>query len=201
MMRKTVDADARERLLTASLDLFTTKGYASTSVREIVAAAGVTKPVLYYYFGNKEGIYLELMGATFLRFQEIVSHISEAEGTAVQKILLFATGIYDAFLENKQVVRLIYSIFFGPPQGAPHFPHENYFNVILEVVADLIREGIAKGEFAPVDVTACTWVVVSCINTIMEEQLCQVPARIEREGLITMISLILKSMKAEELHD
>jgi len=145
MTRKTVDADARERLLSASLDLFTTKGFASTSVREIVAAAGVTKPVLYYYFGNKEGIYLELMGATFRRFQDIVSHISEAEGTASQKIVLFATGIYDAFLENTQVVRLIYSIFFGPPQGAPHFPHENYFNVILEVVAGLIGKALRRG--------------------------------------------------------
>jgi len=52
-----------------------------------------------------------------------------------------------------------------------------------------------------VDVAACTWIVVSCINTVMEEQLCQVPARIDREGLVTMIGLILKSMKAEELHD
>jgi AcrR family transcriptional regulator len=32
-----------------------------SSVREIVALAGVTKPVLYYYFRNKEDIYLALI--------------------------------------------------------------------------------------------------------------------------------------------
>ena len=45
--------------LSAARELFARKGYSGTSVREIVAAADVTKPVLYYYFRNKEGLYLE----------------------------------------------------------------------------------------------------------------------------------------------
>lgn len=194
MNRTPVDTDARERLLSASLDLFTTKGFASTSVREIVAAAGVTKPVLYYYFGSKEGIYLELMEATFRTFQGIVSELSASPGSASDKIALFATGIYDAFQENSKVVRLIYSIFFGPPQGAPHYPHEKYFDAMIDVIADLIRDGTARGEFAPADPHIATWAVVSCISTIIEEQLSQTPPRIDRNGLVAMIRLVLKSI-------
>lgn len=194
MNRAPIDADARERLLSASLDLFTTKGFASTSVREIVAAAGVTKPVLYYYFGSKEGIYLELMEATFRTFQGIVSRLSSSPGSARDKIVLFATGIFDAFQENAQVVRLIYSIFYGPSQGAPYYPHENFFNVMIEVIAGLITEGAAQGEFAPVDTHIATWAVVSCISTIIEEQLSHTPPRIDRDGLVAMIGLVLKSI-------
>lgn len=196
MAQKTVDADARERLLTASLDLFTSKGFASTSVREIVAAAGVTKPVLYYYFGNKEGIYLQLMRDTFLTFQAIISQIASAQGTTGEKIILFATGIYDASVENEKVVRLIYSIFFGPPQGAPHFPHEKYFDEMIEVISGLIREGTEKGEFIPVDPKTSTWVIVSCINTIMEERLCNDPPRVDRDGLVDMVNMFLKSIES-----
>lgn len=36
--------------------LFAERGYEATSVREIVEAAGVAKPTLYYYFGSKEGL-------------------------------------------------------------------------------------------------------------------------------------------------
>lgn len=43
-----VDESVRERLLTAALTIINTKGYEAASVREIVAAAGVTKPTLYY---------------------------------------------------------------------------------------------------------------------------------------------------------
>ena len=38
----------KERILIAAATLFANKGYAGTSVREIVEAAGVTKPTLYY---------------------------------------------------------------------------------------------------------------------------------------------------------
>src|SRR5690348_9681797 len=36
--------------------LFAERGYDATSVREIVEAAGVAKPTLYYYFRSKEGL-------------------------------------------------------------------------------------------------------------------------------------------------
>src|SRR5215471_7252303 len=36
--------------------LFAARGYDATSVREIVEAAGVAKPTLYYYFKSKEGL-------------------------------------------------------------------------------------------------------------------------------------------------
>ena len=57
----TPPADKHAELMRSALQLFTQKGYASSSVREIVARAGVTKPVLYYYFRNKEDIYLCLI--------------------------------------------------------------------------------------------------------------------------------------------
>ena len=47
-LKKTNVGDAKTRLMEAGIALFEEQGYASTSVREIVARAGVTKPVLYY---------------------------------------------------------------------------------------------------------------------------------------------------------
>ena len=66
------DETARNLLLASALKLFNQKGYTGTTVREIVADAGVTKPVLYYYFGNKEGIYLELFEDPFRQFEELL---------------------------------------------------------------------------------------------------------------------------------
>jgi AcrR family transcriptional regulator len=182
---------ARQRLLAAALELFTRKGYAATTVREIVAAAGVSKPVLYYYFTNKEGIYLELMSGTFALFEGILSGLRQSHGSARERILRFATMIFDGFVANIQVMRLIYAIFFGPPQGAPHFPHEQYFTAMLEVVAGLVAEGVATDEFREVDAQQVAWIVVSCMNTAMEEQLCHCPPRVDGERLTAMLDLVL----------
>ena len=43
-------------ILKVAARLFAERGYDATSVREIVAAAGVTKPTLYYHFGSKQGL-------------------------------------------------------------------------------------------------------------------------------------------------
>ncbi len=47
----------REQLLDVGRSLFAEKGFGATSVEEIAATAGVSKPVVYEHFGGKEGLY------------------------------------------------------------------------------------------------------------------------------------------------
>jgi AcrR family transcriptional regulator len=47
-----------EQTLTVAHALFAERGYASVTMDEVAAAVGVTKPLLYNYFGNKERLYL-----------------------------------------------------------------------------------------------------------------------------------------------
>ena len=54
-------SDPRQRLLDAGLKLFANRGYAGTSVLDITEEAKVTKPTLYYYYGNKEGLFQALV--------------------------------------------------------------------------------------------------------------------------------------------
>ncbi len=48
--------DNRARILETALQLFTGRGYDAIGVQEICETAGVTKPTLYHYFGNKRGL-------------------------------------------------------------------------------------------------------------------------------------------------
>lgn len=50
-------AARREQLLQVGRTLFAERGYEATSVEEIAAKAGVSKPVVYEHFGGKEGLY------------------------------------------------------------------------------------------------------------------------------------------------
>ena len=54
-------AERRDQLLAVALDVFSSQGFHATSMNEIAAAAGVTKPVLYQHFPSKRGLYLELL--------------------------------------------------------------------------------------------------------------------------------------------
>ena len=50
-----------EQTLGAAHALFAERGYAAVTMDEIAAAVGVTKPLLYNYFGNKERLYIACM--------------------------------------------------------------------------------------------------------------------------------------------
>ena len=50
-------ATTPERILEVAQQLFTHKGFANTSVREICEGAEVTAPVIYYHFGSKDGVF------------------------------------------------------------------------------------------------------------------------------------------------
>lgn len=48
--------DNREVILQCALELFYRRGYDAAGVQEIVEAAGITKPTMYYYFKSKLGL-------------------------------------------------------------------------------------------------------------------------------------------------
>ena len=62
-----------DRILQSALELFSSKGYDATSVREICEAAGITKPTLYHFYGSKEGVYRALVEGVLERFRSQVS--------------------------------------------------------------------------------------------------------------------------------
>ncbi len=55
-MRNEDSQEARERIINASIQLFSQKGFDATTTGEIASMAGVTKGLIYYYFTSKEEI-------------------------------------------------------------------------------------------------------------------------------------------------
>src|SRR5262245_10313877 len=133
--------EARERLMAAALDQFTLRGYAATSVRELCEAAGVTKPVLYYYFKSKEGLYLQLMEESYAQFEAILTDLSGFQGSARQRVIHFCSGLFSSYVQHLPLVRLCYSIYYGTPQGAPAFNLEQYYDRMLDVLTVLVEDG------------------------------------------------------------
>lgn len=188
--------DARERLRAAALDQFTQRGYAATTIRELCQAAGVTKPVLYYYFKSKEGLYLDLMDGAYALFESTLAELTIYSGTPFQRIATFCEGVFDVGMSNLPLLRLIYSIYYGTPQGAPHYDLDQYFDRLLDVITALVREGIASNQITDGNLNDMTWAILSCLNTTLEEQLCHQQPRIDRSAMTRMLQLLFRGMAA-----
>ncbi len=194
--RKETEAggEARERLLSGATALFASKGYAATTVREIVERAGVTKPVLYYYFRSKEGIYLDLMREPFSKFAALVEEAVLEAGSARERLFRLCLMAYDIFIENLDAARVMYSIYYGPPQGAPFVDFDAYHRRFQEAVLQVLREGIRDGEFRRVDLHDAMWAVIGAVNVAMEVELCHPPQSLGRDGVRRVLEIVLEGI-------
>lgn len=180
-----VDVTVRERLLTAALTIFNTKGYAAASVREIVAAAGVTKPALYYYFKNKDGIYLELVRRAQELFQKAISQNIPSQETLRNQLKLFALGIFDSVIENNAVACFAIAAIFSPSPhcNGPDFTLTQYDTTVNEIIQNLVQQGMDRREFQSINVEHVTWIYASCITRAVLEQINLPSLRIRRQEL------------------
>ncbi|OGP92365.1 MAG: hypothetical protein A2156_14910 [Deltaproteobacteria bacterium RBG_16_48_10] len=188
----------RQRLLEVATELFARKGYAGTATREIVAAAGVTKPVLYYYFQSKEGIYLELMQRGFKQFETVLDTSSMASGNTEQRLLHLCGQVFGLIVEKIEMVRLVYSIYYGPPQEAPFFDIDAVYRKLFETVKQMVVEGIQKKELRKGNAEDMTWAILGALHITMENELSHPEREIGEEGLRRILKLIFRGISIQK---
>ena len=195
---KSLDMAVRNRLLSAATELFSRKGYSATTTREIVAASEVTKPVLYYYFRNKEGIYLELIRGAYAKFDALLDTSRSEKGSASERLLRLSDQIFSLFMENIEMARLMYSIYYGPHQGAPFFDFDTYHLKFQDTIRQLVNEGKQQGEFHKGNADDMMWAILGAVNVAMEVQLCHPELGMERKRLAQILKLILRGISTQK---
>ena len=81
--------------------LFTERGYDAVTVREIAAAAGITQPTLYRYFGSKQQLLTSIYEAAQAENRDRFAKVAALDATAETKLrLLFR----EAFLQQTDML-------------------------------------------------------------------------------------------------
>jgi TetR/AcrR family transcriptional regulator len=82
-----------ERILQDGWELFQQKGYLGVSMDELCQRCGITKPTLYYYFKNKENLFVEVLLRRLKGFREVI----EQGGSLDEKLEHVAAVMFDSF--------------------------------------------------------------------------------------------------------
>jgi AcrR family transcriptional regulator len=161
----------RKQILDASLHLFSEKGFAKTSVRDIAHRAGITDAAIYYHFKSKR----ELFEALFEE-RGITSALSELEQATISErpVLDVLTSIAVAALgimqRNKDFMKVLLSEALSEDPVAT----EDYRMVTerwRKAEARILREFVRRAELpASIDVdTAARQFVVLSVGPFMDE--------------------------------
>ena len=155
---------AKEKIIRAGISIFSKKGYSASSVREIVAMAQVTKPVLYYYFHNKEGLFRAIMDLATEMQEELIKEAMEKQGTALEKLYYLFDLVYDRIVLFPELFRLIHDLIFGPPQGAPDYDFWRYHRAMIEAIKKIYQDGFLTGQMSKADPEEVALVVIAILD-------------------------------------
>jgi AcrR family transcriptional regulator len=98
--------ERREQLLDVGRRLFAERGLDGTSIEEIAAQAGVSKPVVYEHFGGRGGLYAGVVDREVDRFLTMATELLSGEDT-MEKFELAAVALLHYIEDNSDGFRIL----------------------------------------------------------------------------------------------
>jgi len=139
--------DTSARLLRAAARLFAHRGYAATSVREILRAADVTAPVLYYHFGSKQRLFLGTVQAAIQEFRRNIRSALRWDGHSAERLVRVCEALQRMADKHRDTFRMVEAVVMSPTtQGAllPEMRAEKRW--FEDAIGGVIAGGVAAGE-------------------------------------------------------
>lgn len=138
--------DKREMILQAAAQCFSRFGYDKTSLQDIGDAARLNKASLYYYYKNKEDLYIQVVLREAERYLGGLQQQVQPLTRATDKILAYLTGRLDYY---RQVLNLHQLSIESLQRLEPMF--DDVYQAVREqellFLGQLLQEGVADREF------------------------------------------------------
>ncbi|MCB9436748.1 MAG: TetR/AcrR family transcriptional regulator [Anaerolineales bacterium] len=189
--------DRRTEILMAALVAFAEKGYDKTSMDDIVRVSGLSKGTLYWYFKNKEALFLGIMDMIFNQFMSIIDafQASLSDHSAADMLRMLIQQAAEFFATDEKLVGLISDMFLQATQNPAKLQAlAEFYERYISGLQTIIQYGIDRGEFRSVDAHALA-VAISASFDGVGLQLIIKPQMDTVAVLSTMIETIIQGLQ------
>jgi AcrR family transcriptional regulator len=139
-----------DAILAAAALEFAERGFGGARVDRIARRAKVNKAMLYYHFKSKERLYRALLRRMFSLAAERLQAIAAGPGRPAHKVDLAIAGIAGFIQEHTFFPAIMLR---EVAEGGAHLDRETLkaLAAVPGTVAGIVQDGIAAGEFRPID--------------------------------------------------
>ncbi len=138
----------RDSILKAATKIFAKYGYDGGSVEKISKAANSYDRMIYYYFGNKEGLFIEVIEGIYRRMNEAESHLrlnTDAPVQALKEVIDFVLSYYQ---KHPEFVTLLNTENLHQGRHISKSPRASeYSSPAIDIIARILQSGAQQGLF------------------------------------------------------
>ncbi|MFH8377815.1 TetR/AcrR family transcriptional regulator [Streptomyces cyaneofuscatus] len=160
-------ARREEQILAAAMDEFGRHGHASASMAAIAGRVGVTKPMLYTYFGSKDGLYLACLEHVAPRLVMAIEKAMAGEKPAAETPHRVLSAVFTVLEERRGAWFVLYDRTLKPGtdlHAAAHRHRRTIDDLAASGTADLLR---GHGNEDPLDADALKHVWTGTVGALV----------------------------------
>ncbi len=153
----------KEQVIRKAAELFREKGYAASSMRDLAQKMGIEAASLYSHIKSKEEILQQLCFDMATEFRKSLCEVEKQKGPASEKLRNGIVGHIEVMAKD-----LTASAVFMNEHRHLSQPHLREFLLLrinyINRFKNIIEEGIATGEFKPIDKKLAVMTLFSSLN-------------------------------------
>ena len=155
--RKNNPEKTRENILQEAIVEFVQQGLSGARVDAIAERIHTSKRMIYYYFGSKEQLYVEVLEKLYgdIRSTESRLHLAElAPQEAIRRLVEFTFDHHDRNVDFVRIVSIenIHKAEYVKQSGVIKAMNNTILHALGEILERGAREGVFRGGLDPLDV-------------------------------------------------
>lgn len=194
--------ETRRQILDVTLKLFAERGFAATSMNDIVRESGLSKGGIYWHFKSKDEIVATIFDEYFGAQIEMLIAFKEREGTSSERLHALMTLIaesMDSFGAEFPEPLEFYALAAHQPDLLERL--KQHFVVYKAHLTELIQQGIDAGEFHTGDAAHIANILIGAVEGLILLHTFSDAGSTKalQSRLLTAVNLILASLRRDDV--
>jgi AcrR family transcriptional regulator len=149
-VRELAAQTTQENILRAATKVFAKHGFAGGRIEQISKAAKSHDRMIYYYFGNKEELFIAVIEDTYRRFNEAESKVVLNMDDPVEDLKTLVRFMWTYYQQNPEFITLLNSENLHRGKHiSKSLRAREYSSPAISLMASVLKRGIEIGVFRP----------------------------------------------------
>ena len=154
------EGSGSDMLLSAASALMIEKGTFDVSLHQIAKRAGVTAPLVKYYFGSKDGLLIALAQRDTARSMVQLDELLAMDLDPASKLRIHITGIIRTYARFPYLNGLLDSLMRDDDSESARTMRASFVRPLIEAQRRIIQDGIAVGQFRDIDPSFAYFLII-----------------------------------------
>jgi TetR/AcrR family transcriptional regulator, cholesterol catabolism regulator len=153
----------RQNILREAAGLFVERGVQAVSMREIAAAAGLSKPGLYYYFEDKDALVLAILVDSLDHIGSVLDQVVTHQEGIQGQLLCLVEGLFSLTPEERAVMHFATRELKALALPVRQEFARQYRQKFIDPIAAILAGGMQRGELRRMELSTATWALLGLL--------------------------------------